>query len=108
MKFIISGKNIEVTEGLKTAVEEKIGKLDKYFTDYECPGRTGLSKGENNKLIIERNNLKNPVYVGDTEGDAESAKAAGIPFVFAKYGFGNVKEYQYAINKFEDLSTLKW
>ena len=34
MKFIISGKNIEVTEGLKTAVEEKIGKLDKYFTEY--------------------------------------------------------------------------
>ena len=33
MKFIISGKNIEVTEGLKTAVEEKIGKLDKYFTE---------------------------------------------------------------------------
>ena len=86
----------------------KAHKLDKYFTDYECPGRTGLSKGENNKLIIERNNLKNPVYVGDTEGDAESAKVAGIPFVFAKYGFGNVKEYQYAINKFEDLSTLKW
>ena len=86
----------------------KAHKLDKYFTDYECPGRTGLSKGENNKLIIERNNLKNPVYVGDTEGDAESAKVAGIPFVFAKYGFGNVKEYQYEINKFEDLSTLKW
>ena len=86
----------------------KAHKLGKYFTDYECPGRTGLSKGENNKLIIERNNLKNPVYVGDTEGDAESAKVAGIPFVFAKYGFGNVKEYQYEINKFEDLSTLKW
>ncbi len=86
----------------------KAHKLDKYFTDYECPGRTGLSKGENNKLIIERNNLKNPVYVGDTEGDAESAKVAGIPFVYAKYGFGNVEQYQYVINKFEDLSTLQW
>lgn len=32
MKFIIIGKNIEVTEGLKTAVEDKIGKLEKYFT----------------------------------------------------------------------------
>ncbi|SHO49492.1 ribosome hibernation-promoting factor, HPF/YfiA family [Anaerocolumna xylanovorans] len=32
MRFIISGKNIEVTEGLKTAVYEKIGKLEKYFT----------------------------------------------------------------------------
>lgn len=33
MNYIISGKNIEVTDGLKAAVYEKIGKLDKYFTD---------------------------------------------------------------------------
>lgn len=32
MKFIIIGKNIEVTGGLKAAVEDKIGKLEKYFT----------------------------------------------------------------------------
>ncbi len=32
MKYIISGKNIDVTEGLKTAVYDKIGKLEKYFT----------------------------------------------------------------------------
>lgn len=33
MKFIIVGKNIEVTEGLRAAVEDKIGKLEKYFTE---------------------------------------------------------------------------
>ena len=32
MKFIISGKNIDITEGLKSAIEDKIGKLEKYFT----------------------------------------------------------------------------
>ena len=32
MKFIISGKNLTVTEGLKTAVEDKLGKLERYFT----------------------------------------------------------------------------
>ena len=32
MRFIISGKNIEVTEGLKSAVYDKIGKLERYFT----------------------------------------------------------------------------
>lgn len=32
MKIIISGKNIDITEGLKTAVQDKIGKLEKYFT----------------------------------------------------------------------------
>ena len=32
MRYIISGKNIDVTEGLKSAIYEKIGKLEKYFT----------------------------------------------------------------------------
>ncbi len=32
MRFTISGKNIDVTEGLRTAIYEKIGKLEKYFT----------------------------------------------------------------------------
>ena len=32
MKIIISGKNIDVTEGLRSAVESKIGKLERYFT----------------------------------------------------------------------------
>ena len=32
MKFTISGKNIEVTEGMKNAVIEKLGKLERYFT----------------------------------------------------------------------------
>ena len=31
MKFIIVGRNLEVTPGLKSAVEDKIGKLEKYF-----------------------------------------------------------------------------
>lgn len=32
MRYIISGKNIDVTDGLKSAIYEKIGKLEKYFT----------------------------------------------------------------------------
>ena len=32
MKITISGKNIDVTDGLKSAIYEKIGKLEKYFT----------------------------------------------------------------------------
>ena len=31
MKFVIVGRNIEVTPGLRSAVEDKIGKLEKYF-----------------------------------------------------------------------------
>ncbi|MCL2864232.1 MAG: ribosome-associated translation inhibitor RaiA [Lachnospiraceae bacterium] len=32
MNFIISGKNIDVTPGLKETVEKKLGKLERYFT----------------------------------------------------------------------------
>lgn len=84
----------------------KAHKLDKYFMDFECSGKTGLPKGENNKIIIQRNKLKNPIYVGDTNGDAESAIVAGIPFVYANYGFGNVEKYDYVIESFEDLLAI--
>lgn len=33
MNLVISGKNLDITEGLRVAVEEKIGKLERYFTD---------------------------------------------------------------------------
>ena len=32
MRYIIYGKNLEVTEGLKQAVHDKFSKLEKFFT----------------------------------------------------------------------------
>ena len=80
--------------------------LNKYFEDHECPKSAEIVKSDNIKLIKNRNNLKNPVYVGDTQGDANATKDAGLEFVFASYGFGNVDEYQYKIEKIEDLLEL--
>lgn len=84
----------------------RINGLEKYFEDTENAENTGLHKGENNKLVIERNNLKNPVYVGDTPGDARSAKFVGIPFIYAEYGFDTVEEYDAKIADFSDLLKL--
>ncbi len=81
-------------------------KLNEYFIDYESSGRTGLNKGENIKLIIKRNNLTNPIYVGDTDGDLKASRFAGIPFIYARYGFGEVKEYEYVIDSFEEIIKL--
>ncbi|MDN3450371.1 HAD family hydrolase [Planococcus sp. APC 3906] len=78
-------------------------KLEKYFLDFENPGRTSLSKGENINLVIERNSLSKPVYVGDTQGDLNAAKFAGIPFIYAKYGFGQASEYDEAVESFDEL-----
>lgn len=33
MNYIISGKNIEVTDGLKTAIYDKLGRLEKFFAE---------------------------------------------------------------------------
>ena len=80
--------------------------LKSYFVDFEYAGNKGLLKGENIKKLMERNNLKHPIYVGDTEGDFDGAKLANIPFVFASYGFGKVKKYDYIIKEISDLVKL--
>jgi phosphoglycolate phosphatase len=84
----------------------KSHRLNKYFIDYESSGRTGLTKGENIKLIIDRNILNNSIYVGDTDGDLKASRFAGIPFIYARYGFGEVKDYDYVIDSFDDLLKL--
>ena len=76
------------------------------ITDSECPGYSGLGKGDNIKLVMERNNYKDIVYVGDTQGDYEATRQAGVPFVFCKYGFGKPEGHEYAIEHFSDLLTL--
>ena len=72
MKFVIVGKNIEVTPGLRSAVEDKIGKLEKYFTS-ETEAHVTLSvEKERQKIevtipvkgsIIRSEQVSNDMYV---------------------------------------------
>lgn len=80
--------------------------LERYFNDFECSGNTGLSKTENVKMVIERNKLTKPIYIGDTLGDYTAADGNQIPFVFAKYGFGEVPDTEYGISNITDLKEL--
>lgn len=80
--------------------------LGQYFCDHLCFGDTGYSKGENNREIIRRNGFKAPVYVGDTQGDRQSALDAGIPFVYAAYGFGCVTDYAEKAETFRQLKEI--
>lgn len=84
----------------------KAHKLEKCFDDIECWGNNLLPKGENNKLIMERNNVTRAVYIGDTIGDEESARVAGIPFVFASYGFGEAEAPDYVLEEFAKLPEV--
>ncbi|MEQ1877163.1 MAG: HAD family hydrolase [Bdellovibrionia bacterium] len=72
------------------------------FQDTECYGRTGQQKGKNLKDLVNRNRLKNPVYVGDTVGDQTAAREAGTEFLFAAYGFGKIIGVE-CYQSFEDL-----
>ena len=74
------------------------------FDGFLCFGDTGLSKGENIRKLIADKRLLHPVYIGDTLGDQESADFAGIPFIFASYGFGKPDHYAGIIRRFSDLA----
>ena len=86
----------------------KAHKLEKYFSDTECWGRTRAPKAVSNRTLIERNNLSNPVYVGDTAGDASAAREAEIDFIYAEYGFGEVEPSLYVgvIDSFKELKDI--
>ena len=72
MKFIISGRNIDITDGLRTAVEDKLGKLERYITaDTEIIVTLSVEK-ERQKIevtipvkgnIIRSEQVSNDMYV---------------------------------------------
>jgi len=77
-----------------------------YFDDYENAARTGLSKGENIRLVMARNGIERAVYVGDTEGDQSAARAAGVPFIHAAYGYGAVSSPDAVIRSLRELPEV--
>ena len=83
-------------------------KITHLIKDFECFGNNGLPKDENISLIVKRNGLKKPVYVGDTQGDFEACKKAGVPFIWVAYGFGHPEtdDYFAKIEKFTELEAL--
>ncbi len=74
-----------------------------YISDTECFGATGRPKGDNIRLVMERNGLEKCLYVGDTAMDQEAAGKAGIPFVFASYGFGQASGADAVIGSLAEL-----
>jgi phosphoglycolate phosphatase len=78
-----------------------------YFLGHQCYGTKGQPKAENIKDIVNDHQLRSPVYVGDTKGDRDSATKAGVPFIFASYGFGKVEDGMIAtIDAFGELKEL--
>jgi phosphoglycolate phosphatase len=77
--------------------------INEVITDSMAYGTNQMPKNHNMHLLMDKHNLQSPVYIGDTNGDAEQTRLAGIPFVFVSYGFGNTDDYD---NKFDDFESL--
>jgi len=78
-----------------------------YFLDHQCYGTKGQPKAENIKDIVNDHQLQAPVYIGDTNGDRDSAAKAGVPFIYANYGFGKVDDGMIAtIDAFGELKDI--
>ncbi len=77
--------------------------FESYFEDIEMAGRTGKRKGENIRLVMERNHAEEGIYIGDTILDYEAAMEAGVGFIWASYGFGNVEHPCKKITSFREI-----
>lgn len=108
-KLLDAGEKMAVVsncqEGYVAAFIESM-QMDRFFCDYEEWGRTGLSKADNIRLVMERNGEDEAVYVGDIQRDADSAHEAGVPCIWAKYGFGQIDDAEAEIDNFDELPSV--
>ena len=81
-------------------------QLEQYVDDHISYGDTEKSKAENIKILLERNQATDAVYVGDTQGDFDACLEAGVVFIWASYGFGQINEEVPKINDLLELMAV--
>jgi phosphoglycolate phosphatase len=99
--FIVSNSQC----GYPELCVEKLG-LTPFIQGHLCFGDTGTEKGETIRRLMKSYDITSAVYIGDTQGDLEAARQAGIPFVFAAYGFGNPDSWEARIEQPRQLLQL--
>ena len=91
--------------GVMERCMEKMG-LTPYIQGHLCFGDTGTSKGKTIRILMEKYGIENCAYIGDTQGDYEATVEAGVPFIWASFGFGTPEGYAAKIDAFSDLLDL--
>lgn len=80
--------------------------LEPLFKGHLCFGDTNAEKAVTIRALMARHELTSPVYIGDTQGDADACRKAEIPFIFAEYGFGSAADPRWSIRTPEELPAL--
>ena len=99
--FIVSNSQC----GYPELCMDKLG-LTPYIEGHMCFGDTGTSKGKTIRTLMQKHNIENCAYIGDTQGDYEATVEADVPFIWATYGFGTPDGYTAKIDSFADLLNL--
>ena len=99
--FIVSNSD-------KGYIEDYLNAYDfnKYFKDHVCAGDTDLEKRQNILYIKNKYQLEEIIYVGDTKKDLNESIKAGVKFIHASYGFGEIEEEVLKISKLRELPDL--
>ena len=92
-------------KGYPELLMEKLAIGD-LFDGFLCYGDTGTWKGETLKTLMDRHRITSAVYVGDTQGDLDASRHAGIPFIWCRYGFGTPDSCDASIESFPQLLSL--
>lgn len=77
-----------------------------YITEGVAFGNTHRPKGDNMLLLKEKYRLQQPLYMGDIEADGLETHRVGLPFVYARYGFGHTEDYELAFDSFADFTEF--
>ena len=99
--YIVSNSQQGYPEVTMTKME-----LTHLIRGHLCFGDTGTEKGQTILELMRRHNITDAVYVGDTQGDYEATLVAGIPFIWAAYGFGNPTGYAARIDNMRQLPDV--
>ena len=99
--FIVSNSQ----KGYPELCIEKLG-LAPFIQGHLCFGDTGTSKGKTIRALMRKYDITDCAYIGDTQGDYEATLEAGVPFIWAAYGFGTPDRFDYKIDSFAELLNL--
>lgn len=89
-------------EGYIEAFLEHYG-FEKYIDDIQCFGMNEKQKDENIRLVADRNWLEEVTYIGDIQADYVASKKAGVGFIHAAYGFGQMEQETDSIQNLKEL-----
>ncbi len=80
--------------------------LEPYLKGFDCNGMAHAPKDIMIKNMINKFSLKNPVYIGDTGGDEKATMTAGVEFIHAAYGFGEIKYNHHSFSSFGEIVSF--